>query len=324
MTAPAQPQIPKPPVPKPAAPKPPAPAQPQAQPVQQPQIQIPSGQTPIAPATTPQGTPPAQQITPPQPTAPYAAQAQERAAQAQGNLGTAPDRAQLAQQSLAQMQQDMEPGFQQSMRAVGQNAAKFGRIGAGMTTNELTDVGLARQRTLDSEAAKLGLAAADKTMDDRLNTARSALEQFSAFQGADQTGQKIALDTELGRGNLAVDNRRLDQQAADSQTDARLRESDLALRSQLGLGGLDLDKQKLGEDRRQFDASDDFRRVEADRDFILDDRVAEALASLEGYDLMGTGVDPAMAANPQAAAAAMTPEEQQALLAKLGVNDGIA
>lgn len=322
MTAPVQPQEPK---PKPRTPWPTAPAKPaaQAQPVQQPQIQIPSGQTPIAPATTPQGPPPAQQITPPQPTAPYAAQAQERAAAAQGNLATAPDRGELARASLSQMQQDMEPGFQQSIRKVGQNAAKFGRIGAGMTTNELTDVGLARQRTLDSEAARLGLDAAGKTMDDRLATAKSALDQFSTFQGADQAGQKLALDTELGRGDLSLKGElgrgeldlgrsKLAQQAADSATDSRLRESDLALRSQLGLGGLDLDRLKLGEDSRQFNASDDFRRVQADRDFLLDDRVAEALASLQGYDLMGTGIDPNQ--DP----ATMTPEQKQALLAKVG------
>lgn len=312
MASPVQPTLAEKPKPKPAAPPQAAAPQAQPQPVQQPQIQIPSGQTPIAPATTPQGTPPAQQITTPQPTAPYAAQAQERAAQAQGTISSAPDRTELARASLSQMSQDLQPGFEQSMRKVGQNAAKFGRIGAGMTTNELTDVGLARQRTLDSEAARLGLDAAGKTMDDRLNTAKSALDQFSAFQGADQAGQKIALDTELGRGGLDVDRQKLAQQATSDARDAAIRESDLALKGELGRGDLSLSRDKLGEDTRQFNASDDFRRVQADRDFAMDDRVAEALASLGGYDLMGTGTD------PQQVAASMTPEEQQALLAQLG------
>jgi hypothetical protein len=64
-------------------------------------------------------------------------------------LSSAPDRAQLAAQAL-QLQRTMtEPQFQQDMRSVGQKAAAFGRTGAGMTTNELTDVALAREKNLN-------------------------------------------------------------------------------------------------------------------------------------------------------------------------------
>jgi hypothetical protein len=291
--------------------RPPAPAAAPALP----KMTIPTGSPPIGGATTTQPSPPAQQITPGRQQTPYVAQAQQRAATAQDALSSAPDRADLARQSFQQMVTDSEPAFDQSIRKVGQAAAKFGRIGAGMTTNELTDVALARQRTLDSEANRLGLEAAGRTMDDRLATARSALEQFGAFNEADQAGQRIDLEGELGRGNLALNRDRLAQDTTDSARDAAQRESDLALREKLGLGGLEVDRQRLGEDRRQFDRSDDFRRLQADRDFVLDDRLAEALAAMEGYDLMGTGITPAQTG-------ALSPEEEAALVEQLAVSRG--
>jgi hypothetical protein len=83
-------------------------------------------------------------------------------------LSSAPDRAQLAAQAL-QLQRTMtEPQFQQDMRSVGQKAAAFGRTGAGMTTNELTDVALAREKNLNQFGEQAALDAAGQTMNDRL------------------------------------------------------------------------------------------------------------------------------------------------------------
>lgn len=279
--------------------------------------QVPAKPT-AAPAVQPQ--PQAQaQVQPPAPVNP-AAQAQQQAIAAQGQVQQGTDRVALAQQALRTLSDDLEPGFQQAQRQVGQNAAKFGRIGAGQTTNELTDLALARQRTLDSEAARLATDAAGQTLQDRLAIANSALGQFGAFSGDDRANEELALSQELGRGGLAlqgelgrgglavdqgrlgVEEGRLAQDTVNSDRDFGIRDAELSLQGELGRGSLDLNRQQLGEDTRQFDASDQFRRLQSDRDFVLDDRLAEALAALEGFDLTGTGTTPAL-----------SPEEEQAL-----------
>jgi len=197
------------------------------------------------------------------PTAPYAANAQYQAATALQSAGQAPDRVQLAQQALAQLTADTAPQFAADQRAIGQNAAKFGRIGSGMTTTELVDSGLARQRTLDSEAARLATAAAGQTLDDRLALTREALNQYSTFQGADANQRQLELQKELGLGNLDISR-----------------------------GNLDLGRSELGERQRSALVNEDLARVGADRDFFLDDRTAEAMAALGGADFSTGGISP--------------------------------
>lgn len=86
------------------------------------------------------------------------------------SLQTAPDRSQLALDALKLFDDQTEAGYQQRLRGVGQQAAKLGRVGSGMTTSELNDVFVARER--DRDAVKRGLAndAASQTLSDRLAT----------------------------------------------------------------------------------------------------------------------------------------------------------
>lgn len=298
-------------------------------------MQVPGGSPPIGQATTTQPKPPAQQITAGSPTAPYAAQAQQRAAALQGVAQTAPDRTALAQNTLSRYIESTNPDFQNQLRTVGQDAAKFGRIGAGMTTTRLGDVASNRNTDIINKAGELADSAAGQTLDDRLKLAQNALAQYSAFQGADQSANELALAGELGRGNLGVAQGQLG--VAQGQLgvaqgrlglDTQLGNDKLALDKLLGLGQLDVSRQnantnstsvsndaayrdaqlalqrylgdqtnsyntaRLAQDQSQYDTSDQFRRLQADRDFLLDDRTAAAMAALDGYDLTGTSTSP--------------------------------
>ena len=120
------------------------------------------------------------------------------------NASNAPDRVALANTTFQNLVQSGDPAYQQSVRDAAANAAKYGRIGAGQTTNELDDLALARQRTLDTTASQLATDAAGQTLSDRLAVAQAGLGQYQAYQGADQAKNQLALDTQLGVGNLGV------------------------------------------------------------------------------------------------------------------------
>jgi hypothetical protein len=83
-------------------------------------------------------------------------------------LDTAPNRADLAARALA-LQRDMtNPAWQADLRHAGQQAAALGRIGAGMTTTELNDITLAREKALGQYGQQAALEAAALEMQDRL------------------------------------------------------------------------------------------------------------------------------------------------------------
>ena len=87
-----------------------------------------------------------------------------------GALRGGPSRSQLAADTFDLIQQRGAPQFQRELRGVGQKAASLGRIGAGVTTNELTDVFSQRQRDLDLTKRGLSLEAAGLERGDLLNT----------------------------------------------------------------------------------------------------------------------------------------------------------
>lgn len=218
----------------------------------------------------------------------YAAAAQARAASALEDAGNAPDRTALALQSFKNLTDSGEAGYQQNLRDVENRAAKLGRIGAGMTTSELNDVTLARQRSLDTTASQLATDAAGQTMADRLALGSANLGQFSAFQGADSDASKLALDTELGRGNLDVAR----QNAASNAASVNLNGAELALKEKLGLGDQQISRDTLAQRAKEAGMDDDYRRIQADRDYLNDDRTAEALAAGQGTDLSTGGLVP--------------------------------
>lgn len=145
---------------------------------------------------------------------------------AAATVANAPDRQALAAQAFQLLRDQTEPQFQMDQRTIGQNAAKFGRIGAGMTTNELTSLDQARERDLLNAQRGLSLDAAGSTLSDRLNQ----LGALSGLEGQ-QFGQGQASRGEL-RGERSYQDQ-IDQQARDNEIQTRMLEDQL-LNSQFG------------------------------------------------------------------------------------------
>ena len=143
-------------------------------------------------------------------------------------LNTAPDRVQLAAQAL-QLQREMtQPQWLQDQRTVGQNAAAMGRIGAGMTTNELTGLTLAREKALGQYGEQAALEAAGQTMADRLAKFGATSGYQNQITGQDYgrasglsglVGQQFGIDTNkfnegMGRAGLDLSVQRAQADAA--------------------------------------------------------------------------------------------------------------
>lgn len=100
-------------------------------------------------------------------------------------LSTAPDRLALAAQALSLQRQATDPAWRNDLRTVGQSAAALGRIGAGMTTTELDDVTLAREKALGLYGQQLANDAAGQTLQDRLNVFGAGQGLQGQFSGQD-------------------------------------------------------------------------------------------------------------------------------------------
>lgn len=163
-----------------------------------------------------------------------------------------PDRGQIATDVFGQLEDASQPGYQQRLRAVGQDAARLGRIGSGVTTSNLGDVASEYNREL--MLAKRGLAtdAASQTLDDRLATlgGRGAAAGQVGNQDLSRSQQYrgIAAD-EFNRGATVRDELRGERgyqnQLAGSATDDAIRQ--LLVEDQLLNSAFGRDSQRLGQ-----------------------------------------------------------------------------
>lgn len=119
-----------------------------------------------------------------------------------------PNRTELAQKSIADWDAQNAPRLAAQTRGIGQQAAKFGRIGAGMTTNDLTGAEATYNRDRMSFSNALASGLADDTIGD---------------QRADNNELRTERDYQTGRSDKAISD-------AERQ---RLVEEDL-LNSQFG------------------------------------------------------------------------------------------
>lgn len=119
------------------------------------------------------------------------------------SLTGAPNRAQLASDAFNLIQQRGQPQYQQDLRSVGQKAAALGRIGAGMTTNDLTDVFSQRERDLDLSSKELANTAAGQELADRTNILNSSLGALGTFGGEDRAGGAFGLSQGQALGSIA-------------------------------------------------------------------------------------------------------------------------
>ena len=95
--------------------------------------------------------------------------------------GGDPSRSAMAQQTFDLIREQGDRGFDADIRKVGQGAAKFGRIGAGMTTSELGDVTTRRNEFLGRAQRDLALRAAGDEFGDRRSN-RGELREERGFQ----------------------------------------------------------------------------------------------------------------------------------------------
>ena len=149
-----------------------------------------------------------------------------------GALRTGPSRAELASQAFNQIQEGSAPRFQGELRDVGRKAAALGRIGSGVTTSELGDVQLRRERDLDLLRRGLSTDAAGRELEDRFQQlgatqgvsgqlfgqAQSRLGQLAGIEGQ-QFGQEASQRGEL-RGERGFQTA-LDQQGIQNRVQQR-------------------------------------------------------------------------------------------------------
>ena len=140
----------------------------------------------------------------------------DEAAQAFGTA--APDRGELARREFARFREEDEPNFQARVRDIGRNAATFGRIGSGVTTTRLGDLGLERERDINRRFESLSDRAAGQTLGDRF-------QQLSGLAGleAQQSGQGFRERGEL-RGERGFQEG-LDRRGVEDQIRQRLLEN---------------------------------------------------------------------------------------------------
>jgi hypothetical protein len=145
-----------------------------------------------APATRLAGVPATPPAYPPLPTA-QAPGTTGSVDAALTNVLSSPDRSALAGQTYDQLVARGQPAYEQGLRNIGKRAAALGRIGAGMTTNELTDYGLAHERDLDLSRRELSTQSAQQSIADRL-------AQLDATRGVrgDRVGEAVTQDQLFG------------------------------------------------------------------------------------------------------------------------------
>lgn len=172
-------------------------------------------------ATDPSGTLSALQAAMAKSQSPMADQLRQMGMSSLQGLSSAPDRGQLAAQALSLQRQLTQPQWEQDLRHVGQSAAALGRLGSGMTTSELGDVTLQREKALGLYGQQAALDAAGQTMADRLNRFNATAGYGGQIAGQDLAragfGQQNALagyDVQNTSRGQAVGERDAGQQAA--------------------------------------------------------------------------------------------------------------
>jgi hypothetical protein len=135
----------------------------------------------------------------------YGADTAAARARLSGSLGAleGPDRGKLAADAFKLLQEQNAPGRALSFQNVGRKAAALGRVGAGMTTNDLT--GLEGTYAREDDQAQRGLAgdAAAQTLADRLGITNALSGVTGQLAGIDQNTAGINMDAATRSAGLS-------------------------------------------------------------------------------------------------------------------------
>lgn len=116
---------------------------------------------------------------------------QQGVSRAYQGVMNAPDLRQAATERMALLEEQSQPGYEQAVRGIGQRAAALGRTGAGMTTSELGDAFVLRQRALADARRQIGSELAKDEFGQRMQQlgAGAGLESQLYGQEAGQRGE---------------------------------------------------------------------------------------------------------------------------------------
>ncbi len=118
-------------------------------------------------------------------------------------LSSGPNRTQMAMTALQDFDTAGQPQLEAGYRRVGQQAAKFGRIGSGMTTNDLTGLSATYQRDRGLMARGLARDVAEGDINDRFRR----VDSLSGLRGQEegiQSNRRGEMRTDRGY-NTGVD-----------------------------------------------------------------------------------------------------------------------
>ena len=186
-----------------------------------PPAQVPQPATALPPPPPPAPVQPAQSVLgdqpPPPPPPPVQVQPGVTEFTAEDNLrnkqiapgGEGASRSELAQRTFDLIREQGEAGFQADIRKVGQSAAKFGRIGSGLTTSDLGDVAQRRNEFLGRAQRDLAIRTSGDEIGDRrsdrgeLRTERGFQDELAQRSIENARNQRLDEDflkgTEFGR-----------------------------------------------------------------------------------------------------------------------------
>lgn len=97
-----------------------------------------------------------------------------------------PDRGAIASDVYKRLVDESRPDFEAGVRDIGRDAARFGRLGSGVTTSRLGDLAAERERSLDLSRRALSSEAAGRSLDDRLGVFDARLRGAGDFYGAER------------------------------------------------------------------------------------------------------------------------------------------
>jgi hypothetical protein len=144
-----------------------------------------------------------------------------------------PNRGEIGAETMSLLEERSRPGYDQTLRSVGAKNAAMGRRGSGITTNELGDVTLARERELALARRDVSNDAAAQTLKDRLDVSNQqrgiAGDRFGAeVQNAqfadsgmarDQQGRQFGASLQRGiAGDIANNALQIGDRFGDQET----------------------------------------------------------------------------------------------------------
>jgi hypothetical protein len=157
-------------------------------------------------------------------TDPNSAEASQARAMALGdlqNLG-GPDRGQIAEDTLRRLISSTEPEYQKRVQGVGRDAARFGRLGSGVTTTNLGDLASERDRYIAETSGALASEAADKSLADRLGVFDARLRGSGQFTNEDLARgsfglNRAATESDIGSRYADLGDRLYDRDLTERQ-----------------------------------------------------------------------------------------------------------